>query len=483
MWLDVDNNGVPDVLGRGPGADLFGYIDPDGDDFTTSSDFAFEDSGFVDTWGLNSHLEWNINDSMVLTWVSDYKDYEKLLFIDVDSAPANQSANYAGVDATSFTQEVRINGETERSNWVVGLFYLNIDAESDNGLKFPVGSVVPGAPFDLGADAKLETDSYSLYGQIQTDIGKEFSLTVGLRIIQEDKDYNFAQNLYATQDSRKIHVGTPFATILSFSDDSSDTFWAGKLQLDWHASEDLLVYAGINRGVKAGSFNAPLAGGLPVPVSALPYDEEILVSYEGGFKASLFNGTARLNGSIFYYDYQDYQAFLFTGVSGVVVNADADNVGIELELQTSPMDGLDLLLSGSWFDATVKDVPLRTGSPLPPIDVDPTYSPEVQVTAMARYEWEALGGRLSVQGDVSYSDEYFYNLRNFDADKFDSYTMVNARVGWISADDHWEAALSIRNVTDERAGIQGFDLATLCGCNEVSYRAPRWYGANVKYSF
>jgi iron complex outermembrane receptor protein len=100
-----------------------------------------------------------------------------------------------------------------------------------------------------------------------------------------------------------------------------------------------------------------------------------------------------------------------------------------------------------------------------------------------RYEWPAFDGRMYVGGDVSYSDEYFYNLRNFDADKFDSYTMVNARIGWISGSDRLEAALKMENVTDERAGIQGFDIATLCGCNEISFQPPRWYGLNLRYSF
>ena len=88
-----------------------------------------------------------------------------------------------------------------------------------------------------------------------------------------------------------------------------------------------------------------------------------------------------------------------------------------------------------WFDATVKDVPLRFGSPLPPRDVKPTYAPEKQATAMVRYQWPGLGGMLHVRGDVSYSDSFFYNLRNFDADQFDAYTMVNGGVGWASEDD------------------------------------------------
>jgi iron complex outermembrane receptor protein len=61
--------------------------------------------------------------------------------------------------------------------------------------------------------------------------------------------------------------------------------------------------------------------------------------------------------------------------------------------------------------------------------------------------------------------------------------MVNAGIGWSSQDDLWQLDLQIRNVTDERAGIQGFDLATLCGCNEISHQPPRWYGVSLRRTF
>ena len=266
---------------------------------------------------------------------------------------------------------------------------------------------------------------------------------------------------------------------------SSALLAAAKAQLDWHVNDDLLVYGGINRGVKAASYNAPLLGAFlgSGGAAALPYEEEVLLSYEVGFKSTLQGGRTRINGSAFYYDYSDYQAFLFVGVGGVVINADAENVGLELELQTSPAEGWDLFLGAAWFDATVKDVLLRSGSPLPPRDVDPTYAPEFQVTGMARYEWPAFDGMLNVRADVSYSDEFFYNLRNFDADKYDAYTMVNAGIGWTNDNGDWNVDFKINNLTDERAGIQGFDLATLCGCNEISFQPPRWYGISLRRSF
>ena len=493
---DFDGDGVADTtrfdntFNPAPGADFFGYIDPDGTNFDTSGDFAFGNSGNTDTFGLLARIEWEFANGVLLTSITDYKNYDKLLFIDVDSAPVNQAANYAGIDATSFTQEIRLNGETDRTRWVAGFYYLNIDTDSDNGLKFPVNGLGanPG-PFDLGVDAELETNSYSIFGQLEYDFTEAVTLIAGLRAIQEEKDYVFAQNIYFTADSRAIHQGDPL-TIgplftpepTPFTDKTSNSLWAGKLQLDFRPNDDLLIYVGVNRGVKAGSFNAQLAGGLPVPPSAIPYGEEILLSFEGGFKQTLFNGTSRLNGAIFVYDYQDYQGFLFTGVSGVVVNNDADNRGIEFEFQSSPIDGLDLMLSAAWFDATVKDVPLRVGGPIVR-DVDPVYAPEFQAAGLARYEWQAFGGMMNIQGDFNYSDEYFYNLRNFDADKYASYTMIGARFGWVNANQTLDISLNMRNITDERAGIQGFDLATLCGCNEISYQPPRWIGVSLRLSF
>jgi len=487
-----------------PGGDFFGYIDPDGEDFDTSGDFAFQDQGSTETWGVNGRWEWYLNDSVTMTAVSDFKNYEKLLFIDVDAAPVNQLANYGAVDATSFTQEVRFDGEFDRTRWTAGFYYLNIDTQSDNGLKAPANSIIGGLTslgglpgVDIGTVASLETDSYNVFAQVEYDLTPTITAILGARAIREVKDFDLNIGVFASSSNFDINQG-PFlpnffgaGSPYNVQDSFAETLWAGKAQLDWRPNDDLLVYFGVNRGVKAGSFNAPLLGaflgagaGNPVAAAeAVPYDEEILISYEGGFKWSLFGGTTRINATAYYYDYSDYQAFLFVGVGGVVINADAENKGFEFDIQTTPIKGLDALVSFAWQDPEVKDVPLRAGSPLPPQDVKPTYAPEVQVTGLLRYEWPMMGGMMHVRGDVTYSDEFFYNLRNFDSDKFDSYIIGNVGIGWESSDGRWRGGFDVRNISDERAGIQGFNLATLCGCNEISFQPPRWYGFNVGYSF
>lgn len=485
---------VPRASRPTPGADFFGYKDPDGADFTTAGDFAFKDQGSTSTNSVTSRIKFDMNESTSFVSVTDFKSYGKLLFIDVDSAPVNQLANYAGVDASSFTQEFRLNGLNGKLQWVTGLFYLDIDTASDNGLKAAANSIIATAPMsgptDVGVKANLRTKSFSWFGQMDYAFTERLSATVGLRLIDESKDFDIEIGFYGSQGNSVINLGEPLPNIplpgapFRNKDSSNDNLWAGKLQLDFHFSDNTLIYASLNRGVKAGSFNAPLLGSYlgSGRDAGLPYGEEILKSIEGGFKLNLGDHT-RLNGSVFYYDYEDYQAFLFVGVGGVVINADAKTQGVELEFQTSPFDGLEILANVAYFDATVKDVLFSPGSALPARDVKPTYAPELQATVLARYSFRLGGGFLTVQGDASYSDEYYYNLRNFDADKFDSYVSLNAQVSWTDNTGAWEFNAGVRNITDERIGIQGFDLATLCGCNEVSYRDPTTFFFKFRRNF
>lgn len=492
---DLDNNGVVggagEIYGRPAGADFFGYIDSDGSGNRFSSDFAFKNQGHVKTWGLNLRGKVELSDSVTLNTVTDYKNYDKLLFIDVDAGPANQLANYGGVDADQFSQEIRLTGTSSRLNWVTGLYYLHINTHSINGLKAPSNGLVPGAPLDIASTANLKTTSYSIFGQVDYNFTDQLRLVVGVRAIREKKDYYFIQQLFVSPDPLQVQppsgllftIGPvyPGGVPSPYTDKASKTLYAGKVQLEYRPNSDALLYLGVNRGVKAGSYNAQLNGGLPTPASAIKYGPETLWSYEGGFKLSLADNKVKLNGSVYYYDYKGYQSFLFTGVAGLVVNADARTYGAELSVQANPYPGLDLSAAVSAFDAKVKDVPLRVAGPIRR-DVKPTYAPETQISGFARYAWDMFGGEMSVKADASYSSSYYYNLRNFSADKFSSYVLVNAGINWAS-NTGFELGVGVDNLTDKKIGVQGFDLATLCGCNEVSYRTPRTLFVQTRYSF
>ena len=226
---DTNNNGLfglndpgGDLVGRfGAGTDFFGYRDPDGDGLDTSGDFAFKNQGHTESGGVNLRIEQDITDTTLLTSVSDYKSYNKLLFIDVDAA---RSINWPILPESTPTASHRNSASavpaTPRDGWLASL--PGIDSLSNNGLKAPANSIpalLGGFPFPAGADigvqARLKTDSYSLFGQYEWDFAEDMTLIAGLRGIIEKKDYRMRQGFWFNQGNYSVNVGEPFVNIRS----------------------------------------------------------------------------------------------------------------------------------------------------------------------------------------------------------------------------------------------------------------------------
>ncbi len=62
----------------------------------------------------------------------------------------------------------------------------------------------------------------------------------------------------------------------------------------------------------------------------------------------------------------------------------------------------------------------------------------------------------------------------------DSYTIYNAGITYISADDKWEFGVFGRNLGDEREIRGGFGV-DFFGTTTVSFTEPRRYFASVRY--
>lgn len=492
-FVDGEIPGVnEDGIRPRPGGDLYGYIDPDGEDFDTSMDHALDDFNEYEVRGATGKLSWE-SAGFTLTSVSHYMNFKKLQTLDAEAAPVPQFIFMADSEHDSFSQELRLHGESDRLRWVAGAYFLYIDTQFETGLAFPPASPFTtiffgGLPIESDVLVDLQTESYSLFGQVDYDITDKLTLVAGLRIVQEEKEYDYENQLFLNTDDALLETGgapLPFGLEYpAFSGDTSQTLWTGKLQLEFRPTEDLLFYGGVNRGVKAGSFNAKLneLATAPLPTEEIPYDEEVLLAYEVGFKSTLFNGTTRFNGSFYYYDYDDYQAFVFQLSSGVIRNANATYKGMELELVTNPVDNLDLFMSVSLLDAEVKDLEVAPGIFH---DVEPSFTPSVQLAGLARYEWpgQLFNGTLAIQLDANYASSAFHNIRNFQSHKMPDYVVGNARISWLSGDRRWEGSFFVRNFTDSRYKITGFELATACGCTEEGYGMPRWFGGRLRYNW
>jgi iron complex outermembrane receptor protein len=474
-----------------PGGDAFGFVQPPG--LVTEADFAYGDLNHFSTTGESLRLNYKLTDDIKLTATSNIMRYTKFVTMDVDAAPESQSIYHSESHETTYSQEIRLNGDSSRVKWVGGVYYLNVLNSTENGLEFPAASPFATDPLILGAPGpvdtvgfiNLHTISSSIFGQVDIPLADQWTLVAGGRYVKEKKDYSFFQGVYKDSDDRLINTSVFYSALFPYHPfNTDDNLYAGKVQLEYRPIKDTLVYLGVNRGAKAGGFNAQLADGSPrLPLDQIPYKPENLTNYEGGVKSTFLDGRLRTNASIFYYDYKDYQAFLFEQSSGVVVNKDAFMRGGEFEVTASPVSGLEMQLGVSGFQAIVKGLELQGPAGVPPIymDVHPSFAPEKQISGLIRYGWPLGDGKMAVQLDSHYTSDFYHNLRNFEADHYPGYTISNARVAW--SNDHWEFAAFVKNLADKRYYTIGYDLATLCGCNENAFGPPRWPGAEFKYRF
>ena len=133
----------------------------------------------------------------------------------------------------------------------------------------------------------------------------------------------------------------------------------------------------------------------------MPYEAEELTSYEAGVKWTSPGGAIRANVSGFFYDYNDYQALTFSGLSQFIQNSDATFFGGEAEIGATLAEGFTVQLGASYVDTEVDQVTVRggadDGSDLIVTDVETVLAPEFTANGVARYETAIGDGIGSVQ--------------------------------------------------------------------------------------
>lgn len=474
-----------------PGGDGFGYLDPDPDGLTMSKDSAEDDRNVYSLIGGTIRIESTYRDLDFVS-ISDFKRTKKDVSFEVDNSPANQLLFPALATGEQFSQELRLSGTTGRVRWLTGLYYLDWTLDPvRTGFAFPAttaaGPNVLGPAFGgtfFSNSGTQDTRSASVFADVGFDLTDRIELIAGARYVNERKDFQHRTDILAYPSGDVLVPNFNPAALLDLSNEAD--LVAGRLLMNIRPREGLLFFASVNRGVKAGGFNQNLAGFPPVPPS-FEYAPEKLLAYETGMKSTLFSGTTRFNASVYHYDYSDYQAFKFIGLSNFVQNADARYTGGEIDIEFSPTDRLDLRLAMAYVDAEVQDVPFSSGvagTSTVLLDREPAYTPDLTVNALVRYEWPlASGSRFALQADARYSAEFYYFLTNYPSTEVDSYVVGNLRASLLSSDERWSIDVFGRNLTDERYNGVGFDLSTTCGCSVVSLGEPRTYGVQLRYNW
>jgi iron complex outermembrane recepter protein len=278
--------------------------------------------------------------------------------------------------------------------------------------------------------------------------------------------------------------------------------------------------AQVARGFRLGGINDPLNVGVCTADELATFrgqpnfEDETVLNYEVGAKTVLADGRVTFNAAVFFSDIDDLQVIADAGScsSRIVLNAEAESLGAELELVARPNASWDLGLSATWVQAEITQTRLAaTGQPIAGIREGnrlPT-SPEFQASASATYSrpfsaalegfanftFQHVGssyaqladqepgiGCVGCPGAPGFFDFGDPTISSFTFNpELPAYEIGNLRFGVKS--NAWEAALFVNNVWDERAFLsldreRGFRA-------RVGYltNMPRTYGVSLRLNF
>ncbi|MEL1263966.1 TonB-dependent receptor [Pseudoxanthomonas putridarboris] len=298
--------------------------------------------------------------------------------------------------------------------------------------------------------------------------------------------------------------------------ESEEKEWSGTLKAAYRWNENVMTYASAARGYKGGGFNLDRvqsadgnssSGQGITPVNDTSFPGEFVDSYELGAKTTWAGGTLLLNATLFHQKYEDFQLNSFLGTSFVVRSIpEVTSEGLDAEILWQPRGVPGLMLQGGlmYADTTFGDnIPggdFAVGTPLSssgalyklPGATMP-FAPEWSGSASLTYEWDFsnnLTGRFNI--GAKYMSDYNTGS-DLDVEKHqDSYTILNARIGFGDSAGRWTVELWGTNITDEEYVQVGFDgpLQNLFpdpGNPFNTYNAflgaPRMYGVTLRVRY
>ncbi len=535
-YTDIDQNVYPQVLSDfNPAATFPSFynsvvLGPQGesccetniDDIDRSHALNELDRDQSETWGVSWTNTWDLGE-LTLKSITGYRDMDTESYRDADNAVFDYFSVGSLFDIQQFSQEFLLSdADGGKFDWLVGAYYLNEDGDhiSDvtvaDGLydalaglpdfvTLPDGTPLKflAVPFDvtLSYDRSQETTSYAAFFNTTWHMTDRARLNVAARYTYDEKD----MKMYTIKRASQTPVLIPGPTDPSSCTDvlpdgrgsrfSCKDDWdefSPKVGIDYDFSDDVMGYALVAGGFRSGVYNGRPTATAQISVA----DPETLLSYEVGLKSQLWNKRLQINSAVFYNDYKDRQ-FLVNRPSGsaesalaLVVDNAADSTlwGAELEFTALPARGLTITGGLSYIDAEYdkfESINPETGEVEDLSDRPFANTPEWTANLLAQYVYELSGGsRFRFRADMSYTDEIFYSddeaCTCFDRLNADSYTIYNAGVSYVTANDKWEISVFGRNLGDKRENRGGFGVDAF-GTTTVSYTEPRRYFISFKY--
>ena len=393
-------------------------------------------------------------------------------------------------EVDQFTQEFRLTSPVgETFEYILGLYYFKKDTDL-NVVEaidpFTIGfAPAPGVVVSTSAyDPQVENESYAIFGNGTWNITDRFRITAGLRLNHEelDMDFSLVTPIPGAFSQFPVVIPNPdflFAgpTSLSYSVSDSDTAVLWRLIGEFDLTDEAMIYASVSRGYKGigvdTGFNAHrfVTGNISPLVEA-----EIPTNYEIGLKSRWLDNRLGVNATLFYTQFEDFQAQTSTAASGGPPAIFLDNAeeletkGLELELMGQVTENLLLTASVAFVEAEFEEytnaecyafqpdgpnecvgrmfgmggVQDLSGADLP-------NSPDLSYTVTARYDhvFDDLPFDGFVNASYYWQDEMQSQTTNNPDTIIDSYGLADLSIGITSKDDKYSVQFWVKNLFDE----------------------------------
>ncbi|WP_405228783.1 TonB-dependent receptor [Lentisalinibacter sediminis] len=395
-----------------------------------------------------------------LEFIVGWRDLEQDFFLNFPNAPGDAD-DFFWIDNNGvheqFTAEVKWSARyfDDRLDFVSGVFYLDEDNETDFA-DWLLGSFVL-------ADRVMEntTESWAVYAQGDYALSDKWTLTVGARYTDEQKEISITDNLgnrgiigppLTLETENLIAAGIPV--------EQEESIVTPRVALKYDYSDDLMVYASATRGFKSGGWNAREA----TAPTMTPFGPEKLWAYELGFRGDMFGDLLRANGTFFYTDLEDLQTtsasdgnFLTTNAGGLEVT------GFELEVNAVPTDWLNLFVSLGLQDAEYVDIQdqIAECQATPPDErefaaldfdcnvADPKRSPDWTLTVGAFLDFPIPAFGASLQPNVSTRFIGPNVVGTSQRGENDTEVITNAGISLVDDEGVWSVTAECNNCSDE----------------------------------
>jgi iron complex outermembrane receptor protein len=446
----------------------------------------------TDSKSYTLHVNWDVGFATA-KFIGNINEFNGEQNFDADYSDGGDTDNSgftgwaSGQDTWSTEFQLLSNGDGPLE-WMLGAYYF--EQESDwTWLELVDGDYEIPHWDRVG---KYLSDSIGLFGNATYSVNDRTRVHVG---------YRYAEDTKEKKDQLDWSVFPPVpAPNTGEQGEWDDDLW--KIALEYDTSEDAMAYVQVSTGYRAGGIN------FIDPVVPLTYDPESVTAYEIGYKSTWMENTLVMNVAAYYNQYEDMQAqsFAILGASDVVSEftesgGEVDTYGVEVEMNwllgdAWRIDGTLAYMNSefgdyeiSWVNGLDQFSDRRTDDGNLSLEgMTPALSPEWTASLQVSYDFQLSGGsRLTPLLQMQYSDEYDSFDVNVPGAVQESYTMLDARVTWVSPSQSISLEGYVLNMTEEevitRSVIFNPGDAPDLGSIQSSWNNPRVWGVSASYNF